>query len=145
MNNFVSGRSNDRFTPRVVIHDKPIPWDEYVKLTRKPTIVSHADQAAMEAEAQVKHKCAERETKQKKKRKRNGYRFSLAPTGPTVSQYETDERMTRIHREVERIRNEAAQVRAVYDTIKRPNSKQRRTLKRIMQRMEHEIDRLPSR
>lgn len=142
---FVSGRSNDRFTPRVVIHDEPIPWDEYLRrFGTRPTIVSHADQARDEQAAQKKQNETDKKTAQKKKRKRGEWNFSLAPTEREWHEYETGKRLARIHREVKRIQDEIQPVLDVFDTIKKPNAKQRRTMKRILDRAQHAIDRMPS-
>ncbi len=139
---FVSGRSHDRFTPRVVIHDRPIPWDEYVKRTEKRTgIVSHAAQARDEAEAQVKHNETEKKASQKKTRKRTASKFALPdPFHGCDEPYQLDPQVKRMRLAVERIVNRMAQIDSLYETIVKPNRAQRREYDAIMRRMRHEID-----
>lgn len=150
---FVSGRSTDRFTPKVTIHDRPIPWDEYMKQNaNRSTTVSHASQARDQAEAQVKQEETEKKSSQMR---RKGWRkcvpgpchakFNPFQVGSkSVSQYDTDQRMTRIHREVERIRDRMKQITELFETHVKPNRAIRREYEAIMGRMNHEIDSLPS-
>lgn len=139
---FVSGRSNNRFTPKVTIHDRPIPWDEYVR--RNPirlTIVSHAAQAKMEAEAQVKHKETETESSQKRFKKRTASRFALPdPSHGCNDPYQLDPQVRRMRLAVRRVRDRMKQIDSLYETIVKPNRAQRREYDAIMRRMRHEID-----
>lgn len=57
--------------------------------------------------------------------------------------YTVGQRMERIHAEVARIRHEMQTVQDVFDTIPDPTSRQRRQLRRMLSRMQREIDALP--
>lgn len=142
MTDFVSGRSHDRFTPKVTVHDRPIPWDEYVKRTEvRSTIVSHAEQARDEAEAQVKHNETEKEAVQKKKRKRTASKFSVPdPSHGCDAPYQLDPQVKRMRAEVVRIAIRMAQIDSLYAAIPEPNHSHRREYDAIMRRMRHEIE-----
>lgn len=146
---FVSGRSNDRFTPTVTIHSVPFPVQllgrshayPFQKLERK-IIVSHAVQARDESEAQKRHKKTEKEeATQKKGRKRTASRFALPdPSHGCNEPYELDPQVRRMRNAVTRVRDRMKQIDSLYETIVKPNRAQRREYDAIMRRMRHEID-----
>jgi len=99
-----------------------------------------------EQEAQAKQNETETGSSQKRRKTGSGgVRFSLAPVGPIVSEYETDQRMTRIQREVKRIRDEMKLFESIFETIEKPNRKQRRAFDAIVRRFVTELDNLPNR
>ena len=137
MSDFVSGRSLDRFTPSVTVHDRPIPWDERPAI--RPTFVSHASQAAMETEAETKR--TETETKPKAGRKRTASKFSVPdPFHGCDDWYQPDPQVRRMQREVNRIRDRMESITELFGTIVKPNRAHRREYVAILKRMQHEID-----
>ena len=145
MNDFVSGRGSVPNTSRVTIHAVPIPFQDLERKRTEPTL---AETERAENEAKV-------ETKKKSSHKRHGnvpYRKSVpnAPHDPfrigarSVSEYETDQRMTRIHHEVKRIQAEMKLIRDAFETISEPNRKMRRKYAAIMRQLQHAIDTMPS-
>ena len=144
---FVSGRSQDRFRHRVVIHEHPYPSQllgrslvyPFQKLERINETVSHAEQARLETEAELKRKAEEPKPSQKRRKRVAGMRFSLAPTERPWSEYEPPA----IVAEANRIRHEAETIRTLFATIVAPNSRDRRTLNKILTRLQHEMNCLP--
>lgn len=65
--------------------------------------------------------------------------------GPIVSEYDTDQRMTRIHKSVTRIRDDMKRLQDWFDSLPEPNREDRRTYVAILRRMHHAIDSMPNR